>query len=63
MESKQLYLIQRNKHREAAKMRRQRKITKMKEEIKTAEKEVNEMEISNQSDAEFSTVYKGAQET
>ena len=37
-------------------MRRQRKITKMKEEIKTAEKEVNEMEISNQSDAEFKTL-------
>ena len=28
----------------------------MKEEIKTAEKEVNEMEISNQSDAEFKTL-------
>ena len=37
-------------------MRRQRKITKMKEEIKTAEKEVNEMEISNLSDAEFKTL-------
>ena len=51
--SKQLYLIHRNKHREAAKKRRQRKVAQMKGQIKTPEKELNEMEISNLSDAEF----------
>ena len=57
MESKQLYLIHRNKHKEAAKMRRQRRgdMAQMKEEIKSPEKELNEMEISNLSDAEFKT--------
>ena len=55
MESKQLYLIHRNKHREAAKMR-QRKVVQMKEHIKTPEKGLNEMEISNLSDAEFKTL-------
>ena len=54
--SKQLYLIHRNKYREAAKMRRQRNMAQMKEQIKTPEKELNEMEISNQSDAEFKTL-------
>ena len=57
MESKQLYLICRNKHREAAKMRRQRNMAQMKEQIKTPEKELNEMEISNLSDAEFKTLF------
>ena len=56
MESKQLYLIHRNKHREAAKTRRQRDMAHMKEQIKTPEKELNEMEISNLSDAEFKTM-------
>ena len=37
-------------------MRRQRNITQMKEQIKTPEKELNEMEISNLSDAEFRTL-------
>ena len=55
MESKQLYLIHRNKHREAAKTR-QRIVAQMKEQIKTPEKELNEMEISNLSDAEFKTL-------
>ena len=55
-ESKQLYLIHRNKHRDAAKMRRHRNMAYMKEQIKTAEKELNEMEISNLSDAEFKTL-------
>ena len=55
MESKQLYLIHRNKHREAAKMRRQRDMAQVKEQIKTPEKELNKMEISNLSDAEFKT--------
>ena len=48
MESKQLYLIHRNKHREAAKLKRHRNMAQMKEQIKTPEKELNEMEISNQ---------------
>ena len=48
MLSKQLYLIHRNKHKEAAKTRRQRNVAQMKEQIKTPEKELNEMEISNQ---------------
>ena len=47
MESKQLYLIYRNKHREAAKTRQQRNMAQMKEQIKTLEKELNKMEISN----------------
>ena len=55
MESKQLYLIHRNKYREAVKMRRQRNMAQMKEQIKTSEKELNKMEISNLSDAEFKT--------
>ena len=55
MESAQLHLIHRNKHREAAKMRRQRNMAQMKEQIKTAER-VNEMEISNLSDVEFKTL-------
>ena len=54
-ELKQLYLIHRNKHREAPKMRRQRNMAQMKEENKTPGKELNEMEISNLSDAEFKT--------
>ena len=44
MESKQLYLIHRNKHREAAKMRRQRNMAQVKKQIKTPEKELNNME-------------------
>ena len=38
MEAKQLYLIHRNKHREVAKVRRQRNMAQMKEQIKTPEK-------------------------
>ena len=56
MESKQLYLAHRNKHREAAKMRRQRNTAQMREQIKTPEKDLNKMEISNLSDAEFKTL-------
>ena len=37
-------------------MRRQRNMAHMKEQIKTPEKELNEMEISNLSDAEFKTL-------
>ena len=43
-------------------MRRQRNTTQMKEQKKTLEKELNKMEISNLSGAEFrNTGYKGAQ--
>ena len=53
MESKQLYLIHRNKYSEAAKMRRQRNMAHLKEQDKTPEKELNEVEINNLSEAEF----------
>ena len=56
MESKQLYLIHRNKHMKVAKMRRQRNMAQMKELIKSPEKELNEIEISNLPDAEFKTL-------
>ena len=52
MESKQLHLIHRYKHREVAKIRRQRNIAQMTEQNKTTEKELNKMEIGNLSDAE-----------
>ena len=55
-ESKQLYLIYRNKHREAAKLRRQRNITQMKKQIITPEKELSATEIANLLDAEFKTL-------
>ena len=37
-------------------MRRQRNMAQMKEQIKTLEKELTKMEISNLSDAEFKTL-------
>ena len=37
-------------------MKRQRNMAQIKEQIKTPEKELNEMEISNLSDAEFKTL-------
>ena len=37
-------------------MRRQRNMAQMKEQIKTPENELNKMEISNLSDAEFKTL-------
>ena len=37
-------------------MRRQRNMAQMKGQTKTPEKELNEMEISNLSDAEFKTL-------
>ena len=37
-------------------MRRQRNMAQMKEQIKTIEKELNEMDISNILDAEFKTL-------
>ena len=56
MESKQLYLIHKNKHREAAKMRRQRNMTQMKEKNKNPEEELNRVEITNLSNAQFKTM-------
>ena len=47
MESKQLYLIHRNKYKKVAQIRRQKNMAQMKEQIKTPEKELNKMEISN----------------
>ena len=44
-------------------MRRQRNMAQMRERIKTPEKELNELEISNLSDAEFKTLYKDAEGT
>ena len=38
-------------------MRRQRNMAQRKEQIKTPEKELNKMEISNLSDAEFKTLF------
>ena len=38
-------------------MRRQRHMAQMKEQIKTPEKDLNGMEISNFSDAEFKTLF------
>ena len=56
-ESKQLYLIHRNKHREAAKLRRQRNMAQMKEKNKIPEEELNETEIANRNrDTEFNTL-------
>ena len=37
-------------------MRRQRNMTEMKEQIKTPEKELNKIEVSNLSDAELKTL-------
>ena len=50
MESKQLYPIHRSKHREAVKLRRQRNMAQMREQIKTPEKELSDKEIANLSD-------------
>ena len=55
-ESTQLYLIRRNKHREAAKLRIQGNMAQMKQQIKTPEKKLNKMETNNVSDAEFKTL-------
>ena len=44
-------------------MRRQRNMAQMKQQIKTPEKELNKMEISNLSDAEFTILFKDAQGT
>ena len=51
--------IHKNKHREAAKSRRQRNTAQRKEQNKTPEKELNEMEMANLSDAEFKHWWPG----
>ena len=48
--------MHRNKHRKAAKTRRQRNMAQMKEQIKSPEKGLNKMEISNLSEVEFQTL-------
>ena len=48
---------QTNIEREAAKMRKQRNIAQLKGQIKTPEKLLNKMEMSNLSDAEFKTLF------
>ena len=56
MELKPLYPIHRKKHREAAKLKRQRNMAQMKEQTKTPEKELSNKDIANLSDAEFKTL-------
>ena len=54
----QLYhLTHRNKHREAAKMRRQRYMVQMKKQDKTSEKELIKLKTNNLLDAEFKTLH------
>ena len=48
--------MHRNKHREATKMRRQKNMAQMKEQIRTPENKLNEIKINNLSDAEFKTL-------
>ena len=47
MESKQLYLLSRNKHREDAKMRKQRNRAQMNKQNKTPKRNPIKMETSN----------------
>ena len=54
MESKRLYLVHR--HREAAKIRRQRNMAQMEEQNRAPEKELSNVEIANLSDAELKTL-------
>ena len=56
MESNQLYLIHRNKHREAANMRRQKKHGPNERTEQNSRKRTKKMEISNLSDAELKTL-------
>ena len=63
IESKQLYLIYRNKHREAAKTRRQRNMAQMKKQIKTPEKELKRNGDKQSIKCRVqNTIYKDAQE-
>ena len=63
MESKQLYLIHRNKHREAAKTKRQRNIAQMREQIKTPEKELKKRDKQSIRCRVQNTGYKDSQRT
>ena len=49
----QIYLIDRNKYKEAAKMRRQRNRPQMEKQENSLEEEQNEMEASNLPDSVF----------
>ncbi|KAF6104159.1 hypothetical protein HJG60_011177 [Phyllostomus discolor] len=51
-----IYLIHRNKHKEVAKMERQRNMPQIKKQEKSPEKELNEMKASALPDIEFKTV-------
>ena len=51
-------IVHKNKHREFAKISRQRNMAHMKRQNKTPEKELNKMEKSNLSDAEFEILVK-----
>ena len=55
-ESRKLYLIHRNKHKEADKLSRQRNMTQMKEQNKSSENELNKVDRANLSDAKFKTL-------
>ena len=48
--------MHRNKHREAAKLRRQRKMAQMKEQNKTPRRKLSKMERANLSEADFITL-------
>ena len=50
---KQIFLTHRNEHREANKMRKQRNMPQMKQQEKTPENKLNEMEENNLPEAEF----------
>ena len=52
-ESQQIYLLYGNKHKEAAKMKRQRNTPHTKEQKESPEKELNEMEASSVPDKHF----------
>ena len=49
-------MVDRNKHREAAKTRTRRNTFQIKEQNKTLDKRTNKMETSNLPDAEFKTL-------
>ena len=52
----QLYPQNRNRHREAAKMRQQRNTFQIKEKNKTTQRQLNKMDTSNLIDTEFKTL-------
>ena len=62
MESKQLYLIHRNKHREAAKMRRLRNTAQIKEQIKSRKRTKQKRDNQSIRCRVKNTGYKDAQE-